>query len=159
MQQKTKAFITALIFILIPLIAGTFAGIATATSVGDWYLQLEKPSFNPPNYLFGPVWSVLYILMGISSYLIYLKKDATLQTAALIVYGFQLALNISWSFLFFYYQNPAWALADIVILWFTIIIMIYLFWRVDILAGWLQVPYLLWVTFATVLNAAIWWLN
>ena len=159
MNLTKKNLIMLVVCILLPLVVGFTASLATATSVGSWYTTLQKPFFTPPNYLFGPVWTVLYVLMGVSSFLVFLKKDAPRRNMALSVYGIQLGLNFGWSFIFFYFQNPAIALINIVLLWMFILLMIRLFYKTDTLAAFLQIPYLMWVTYATALNMAIWWLN
>ncbi len=157
--SERNRFLAALIYFLLPLAVGFAASFATASSVGGWYLTLDKPFFNPPNWLFAPVWTVLYLLMGVSSWLVYRSKVGVSRTFSLDVYGFQLFLNFLWSFLFFGFQSPGLALINILILWVTILFMIIFFSKVSRLAAWLQIPYLLWVTFATALNASIWWLN
>lgn len=158
-MDKLKSTGVFVAFLALPVLVGVTASIATATSVGTWYAGLEKPFFSPPNWLFGPVWSLLYILMGVSSYLVFIKPASAERKIGLDVYVVTLVLNFAWSFLFFYFRSPGLALIDIVILWFFILGMIIQFYRVRPLAGLLQIPYLLWVTFATMLNGAVWWLN
>jgi len=148
-----------LICILIPLAIGGFAGFATASGISEWYITLNKPSFNPPNSLFAPVWTILYLLMGISLFLIWKSPRGTDRSNALIVFTLQLTLNFIWSFLFFRFELPGWALVEIVMMWISILTMIILFGRVRKAAAYLQIPYLLWVSFATILNASIWHLN
>lgn len=148
-----------LICIAIPLVSGLLTGLATTDSISTWYSTLNKPSFNPPNYLFGPVWSVLYILMGISLYMILQTPKSDMRTKSIVVFAIQLILNLSWSFIFFNAQSPLAALITIVILWIAILMMMIYFHQLSPKASYLQIPYLLWVSFATVLNAAIWYLN
>ena len=139
---------------------GALSGIATANSVNDWYLTLNKPPFNPPNWLFAPAWTLLYTLMGIAAALVWHKGlDNPLVKSALGIFAIQLALNALWSILFFGMQNPTIALVEIIILWGMILWTILKFNKVNKTAGWLLVPYLAWVTFATVLNASIVYLN
>ena len=157
--MKWSRFFTLLACILLPLIIGSLSGLANAGSLNDWYVQLNKPSFNPPGYLFGPVWTVLYLLMGISLYLIWKSPKGNPRTNALIIFGLQMLLNFAWSFIFFYFKQTGWALVDIIILWLNIIIMIFVFYKINKTAALIQIPYLLWVSFASVLNAAIWILN
>lgn len=145
--------------ILLPLAVGFLAGIATSGSVDTWYVELEKPFFNPPNWVFMPVWTTLYILMGVSSILIYKSKVSAARTISLDVYFLQLFLNFSWSFLFFGIKSPLFALIVIILLLIMIINMIWQFSRVNKLASLLQVPYSIWVSFATALNFAIWYIN
>jgi tryptophan-rich sensory protein len=145
--------------IAIPLVAGTLSGLANVNSINSWYSTLNKPSFNPPNYLFGPVWTVLYILMGISLYLVVQTTKSDLRTTALMIFSIQLLLNFSWSFAFFYFQSPILALVIIITMLAGIVLMILYFYRLSHAAAYLQIPYLLWVSFATVLNGAVWMLN
>lgn len=140
---------------------GYFAGTATQSGVDTWFPTQEKPIFNPPSWLFAPVWTTLYIMMGIAAGLVWSKIDSDRENVrkALIFFAIQLALNMLWSFLFFGLHNPFLAMIEIVLLW----LMIYETWtrfkKIDKIAGYLFIPYLLWVSFATVLNASIWWLN
>ncbi len=146
--------------VALPLIVGGAAGWATAQGVGDWYPTLVKPPFNPPGWVFAPVWTLLYVLMGVAFFLVWMKgTDTPGVPRALLVYAFQLALNFLWSFFFFYAGAPGWALLEILLLLAALSWTLLLFFRVSRLAGWLMTPYLGWVTFATVLNAAIWILN
>ena len=145
--------------ILIPLLIGAISGIATASSVNNWFVTLHKPSFNPPNYLFGPVWTCLYILMGISIFLILQTPKTKLRKKAVAIFCVQLFLNFCWSFLFFKFQLLGVALIEIILIWISILTMIYTFQKINKTAAYLQVPYLLWVSFASILNASIWWLN
>lgn len=148
-----------LICIAIPLVSGSLSGLAIADHISSWYSTLNKPSFNPPNYLFGPVWSVLYILMGIGLYLILQTPKSAMRTKSIVLFTVQLILNLSWSFIFFNAQSPFAALIIIGILWIAILMMMIYFHTLSPIASYLQIPYLLWVSFASVLNAAIWLLN
>ena len=148
-----------LICIAIPLVSGSLSGLAIADHISSWYSTLNKPSFNPPNYLFGPVWSVLYILMGIGLYLILQTPKSAMRNKSIMLFAVQLILNLSWSFIFFNAQSPFAALIIIGILWIAILMMMIYFHTLSPIASYLQIPYLLWVSFATVLNAAIWILN
>lgn len=141
------------------LTTGFISGIATAKGMDGWFDTLVKPSFNPPSYLFGPVWTALYILMGIGLYLILQTPASTVRSTALLVFGLQLALNFAWSFLFFYFHRPDLALVEILILWVFILLMIIQFHKLSATAAMLQLPYLAWVSFATILNAGFWYLN
>jgi len=141
------------------LVIGTLSGLANAGSINGWFSTLNKPSFNPPNYLFGPVWTALYILMGISLYLILQTPKTEIRNTALIIFTIQMILNFSWSFLFFYFKWPGIAFVEIILMWISIVVMIFTFYRISATAAYLQVPYLLWVSFASVLNGAIWYLN
>ncbi len=158
-MKSIKIFITLLICLLIPLSIGGISGFATATSITDWYVALNKPSFNPPNYLFAPVWTTLYALMGISLFLVWKSPEGRDRNNALVIFAVQIALNFIWSFLFFKFNLIGVALVEIVLLWISILMMIIFFRRISKLAAFLQIPYLLWVSFATILNSAIWHLN
>jgi tryptophan-rich sensory protein len=126
---------------------------------GAWYASLAKPSWNPPNAIFGPVWSVLYVLMGVAAWLVWRKAGFSNAGAALILFVVQLVLNALWSYLFFGLHRPDMAFLDIVALWVVILVVAALFWRVDRIAGGLMVPYVAWVTFASYLNFVLWRLN
>ena len=149
-----------LLVVTIPLAVGGLSGFATARGVQDWYPTLVKPFFNPPSWVFGPVWTVLYLMMGIAAYLVLQKgwENGTVRVA-LAVFAIHLVLNGLWSVLFFGMRSPGLAFVEIILLWISIVGSIALFWRVVPLAGILLVPYLGWVTFAAVLNGAIWSLN
>jgi len=155
-----KKVITCILAIGIPLLIGVIGSIFTQESVSTWYLTLEKPSFNPPNYLFPIAWTYLYITMGFASWLVWLKRDTgSYSRNGLIFYSIQLFFNMMWSYLFFTLQNPGLALIEILILLPLIIITTFYFFKTDRIAGWLMIPYIAWVSFATVLNASIYWLN
>ena len=151
--------IKIILCIAITLSIGAISGIATASSVNGWYLTLNKPVFNPPNYLFGPVWTLLYTLMCISFYLILQSHTSILRTRAIIIFCIQLFLNFCWSFLFFKFQLLGVAFIEIIFIWFSIIIMIVTFYKINKIASYIQIPYLLWVSFASILNGSIWLLN
>lgn len=144
---------------ILPAIAASVGGAATSRSVDDWYRTLRKPSFNPPGSVFGPVWTVLYIMMGIADYLIDMNGTGERRDNARRIYKIQLGLNTLWSVLFFGLRAPGFAVVEIVALWTAILMTIRTFWPISRVAAWLLVPYLLWTTFATALNAAIWWKN
>lgn len=158
-----------LVSLALPFGAGALGGWATAQGVGDWYLTLEKPPFNPPAWVFGPAWTSLYILMGLAFFLVWdmgasepeghRGRGLSGVRGALALFGLQLCLNALWSFLFFWAQAPGWAFAEIILLWVAIAVTMVLFFRQRRWAGWLMTPYLAWVTFAAVLNFSIWTLN
>lgn len=149
-----------IVSLFIPLYGGLFGGLATASSVSTWYSTLVKPFFNPPGWIFGPVWIVLYILMGLSLYIIWENGlDNEKARIAIVIFASQLILNIFWSFAFFGFMAPALGLIVILLLWAAIALMIYSFYHISKPAAFLNIPYLLWVTFATVLNIAIVILN
>jgi tryptophan-rich sensory protein len=142
-----------IISILICLAVGGISGFFTANSVSTWYKDLNKPSFNPPNYLFGPVWTILYILMGVALYFIWTSNNKT----AIIFFIIQLALNFAWSLLFFQLKNPLIALIEILLLLTAMILTV--FYARNPTVTYLFIPYILWVSFATILNASIFFLN
>lgn len=149
------------IAVIICLAIGYGSGLATQSSITTWYPTLNKPFFNPPNWLFAPVWTLLYVMMGVSAGLVWSKMEVVpvLVKKALWVFVIQLILNALWSFLFFGMCNPFLAFIEILLLWLMILETIKLFKPIDPLASKLLIPYLLWVSFATILNGAIWWLN
>ncbi|MFN5345825.1 MAG: TspO/MBR family protein [Bacteroidota bacterium] len=151
--------IKLIIAILLPMVVGGFSGFLTANSINDWYTTLHQPSFNPPNWVFGPVWTTLYLLMGISLYRIWILPVSAERNFAIGVFFGQMILNFFWSLIFFRWHLIGTALAEIILMWVMIASMIHLFKKLDKAAGLMNVPYLLWVTFATVLNAAYFVLN
>ncbi|MFP3909612.1 MAG: TspO/MBR family protein [Archaeoglobaceae archaeon] len=142
------------------LAAGFIGSIFTTPAIPVWYATLQKPFFTPPNWVFGPAWTTLYILMGIALFLVWNKgiQDRKVQVA-MGVFGVQLVLNSLWSILFFGMQNPFYAFIEVIILWFAILATIILFYGIDKRASFLLVPYILWVSFASVLNYYVWILN
>lgn len=153
---------TAILFAVclgLPLAVGAFGGIATASSVTTWYAGLTKPVFNPPSWIFGPVWTTLYLMMGVALFLVWRTGATAQRNRALGLFFVQLALNGAWSFLFFGMERPDLALVNIVLLDVAIFATIHVFRPLSRPAAALLVPYLLWCLFATVLNGAIWNLN
>ena len=152
-----KKFIISL---FVCLATGFLGSIFTTPSIPTWYASLAKPSFNPPNWLFAPVWTTLFIFMGIAAFLIWqkgLKKKGVKKALGFFI--IQLIFNILWSFLFFKFHSPFLALLDIAILWLFILLTLIKFFRINKTAGILLIPYLLWVSFASILNYAIYRLN
>lgn len=133
--------------------AGLIGSVFTFSAIPNWYITLNKPTFSPPNFLFGPVWTTLYFLMGVSLYLVWKKKNS------LKLFWIHLFFNATWSIMFFGLRNPLLGLINILILWLLIVIVIYKFWKINKTAGLLLLPYLAWVSFATYLNYSIWILN
>jgi tryptophan-rich sensory protein len=131
----------------------------TSSSVDSWYPSLIKPSWRPPNWLFAPVWTALYLSMAISAWLVWRQSGYKKAASALTFFLLQLILNAAWSGLFFGLRQPFFAFLEIILLWLAILVTIRLFFRLRPVAAWMMVPYLLWVTFAAVLNLSIWWLN
>ncbi|MBI2463374.1 tryptophan-rich sensory protein [Candidatus Peregrinibacteria bacterium] len=154
-----KMSIPKLIFsIAICQAAGIVGSLFTAPAIPGWYAKLDKPVFNPPNWIFGPVWIILYLLIGIALYLILVDKNKN-KKIALWLFGIQLVLNSVWSIIFFGLQNPFYALIELVILWIAVLLTIWQFWKINAKAGALLLPYIAWGTFAMVLNYSIWQLN
>lgn len=133
--------------------AGIVGSFFTISAIPNWYSTLNKPVFSPPNWIFGPVWTILYILMGISLYLVWQKKKIP------SIFWVQLILNALWSIIFFGMQNPLLAMVDIIALWIAIILTIKAFYKISKPSVYLLIPYLLWVSFALILNYSIWVLN
>lgn len=146
--------------IVICQLAGIIGSFFTVSSVSTWYLTLNKPFFNPPSWLFGPVWITLYFLMGISLYIVWNKgirsKEAKI---AVSVFGVQLILNFLWSIIFFGLKLPSFAFIEIILMWLAIIATVVYFYRISKVASYILIPYLLWVSFAAILNFAIYYLN
>ena len=135
------------------------AYIGSRFPVDRWYAALSKPAWNPPNWLFGPVWGILYLLMALAAWLVWRKGTFAGAALPLGLFVLQLVLNAAWSWIFFGRHKLAQALVEILILWVAILATILGFWRLNPTSGLLMVPYLLWVTFASALNFAIWRLN
>jgi len=141
-------------------LAGVIGSLATSSAIPTWYAQLKKPAFTPPGWIFGPVWITLYAMMGIALFLIWQKGSAKPGVkSAIIVFMIQLILNATWSLIFFGMKAPLAAFFEIVVLWIGIVVTTFLFMRISIPAGILLIPYLLWVSFASVLNLSIALLN
>lgn len=158
--MSSRIVIRVFVALGICLFVGFMASLATQAGVGDWYTRLQKPGFNPPNWIFGPVWGLMYILMGIAAGIVWSKGfyHKWVQTA-LYHFGFQLILSAGWSLLFFGLKEPLWALIDIVALFIVLLLTIKWFKIVSDRAAYLLMPYAVWVFFAAVLNFEIWRLN
>ena len=146
------------LFCLLCFLAAGLGSLFTMVSLGNWYAGLAKPSWNPPSWLFGPVWTVLYAMMAVAGWLAW-RRGGSQGQIALRWFAIQLALNVGWSAVFFGLQLPGLAFFEILLLWVTIAATLLTSWRVSRTAGILLAPYLLWVSFAAVLNFAIWRLN
>lgn len=144
---------------IVSLAAGAIGSIATVANIPTWYAALEKPFFNPPNWVFGPVWTTLYVLMGVSLYLVWVTPHKKPKQQAFIAFGVQLILNTLWSLVFFGLHLPWMGVIVIVLLLASIVATIKLFWPISKTAAYLLVPYVAWVVFATFLNVAIALLN
>lgn len=155
-----RSYLKLFVSVLVCLLAGGLGTIFTINAIPTWYAGLSKPSFSPPNYLFGPVWTVLYILMGVSLFLIWKRGFKTKKVRdAIYVFGIQLFLNAIWSPIFFGAKNLGLAFVVIIAMWFYIVKTIKLFAKIDKTASYLLYPYIAWVSFATILNFSIWFLN
>ena len=157
--MNTSQIIKLVVSLLLPLSLGSVAGMFSAGAEPAWYAALKSPSFSPPSWVFGPVWTVLYLLMGFSLFLIWNQKATNERNLAILAFLLQLILNFLWTFIFFYFKMIGFALVEIILLWFGIGIMLILFYRIKPVAAYINIPYLLWVTFAAVLNAGYYYLN
>ena len=149
-----------IIAIIIPVAVGATSGFFTSSEIPGWYQTINKPTWNPPSWLFGPVWTTLYVMMGIALFLIW-KSDASesVKKTAILLFAAQLVLNFFWSFIFFNQHQIGWALVEIIIMWVFILLTIFAFAPISKTAAWLLIPYISWVSFATILNYTIWKLN
>lgn len=154
-----KSALVAVGFIALSFAAAAIPQLIWDTQPDEWYRNLEKPSFNPPSWVFGPVWTALYILMGVAAWLVWRQYPARSVWIPLTLFFIQLALNAAWSPLFFTFHELALAFAELVVLWLAILATTAAFFRVSTTAGFLMTPYLAWTTFAAVLNYTIWQLN
>lgn len=157
-----KKTITVVACIVLAEVAGIIGSLFTTPAIPGWYATLTKPTLTPPNWVFGPVWTILFALMGIALYLVLSKRTTTQKTLwrmGVIFFGIQLVLNIGWSLLFFRLQNPLLAFIELIALWLAILATTIIFYKTSKPAGWLLLPYLLWVAFAGYLNISIWHLN
>jgi len=154
-SPKFTSFLGLIGFLLAVTASALVGGWAVSQSVGDWYVTLPKPSWNPPSWIFGPVWTVLFILMAIAAWTVWCKRTEQPIRSAMVAFWVQLMLNTLWSWCFFGWRSPGWALVEILILWVAIVTMTWFYARIFRLALWLSVPYVAWVSFAVVLNAAI----
>lgn len=147
------------LFVGICLAIGGLGGAVTASSVSEWYPTLNKPSFNPPNWVFGPVWTTLYVMMGIAAWRVWRSADRDTARGPLALFALQLAVNLGWSIAFFGLRDPGLAVVVILVLDLLVLATALMFRRIDGLAALLLVPYLAWIAFATILNVAVWRLN
>ncbi len=151
-----KVWIALAAWVLVSLSAGL---VGSQFTPGEWYEGLQKPSWNPPSWVFGPVWTALYILMGVAAWMVWRERGFGGSSPALYVFLAQLVLNGLWSYLFFGINSPMWAFLEILVLEALIVVTLVLFWRVRTAAGALLLPYVLWVGFASLLNLTLWRLN
>mgnify|MGYP005838745009 CR=1 FL=1 len=161
MEKSTLTEVLKLVIsVVVCLLAGFIGSFFTTPSIPTWYATLKKPPFSPPNWLFAPVWTTLFVLMGISAFLVWRRGlDDRLVRIALGIFGVQLILNILWSAMFFGLKSPLAGLIDISILWIAILLTIINFFKISQVASFLLIPYILWVSFAAFLNFSLWRLN
>jgi benzodiazapine receptor len=161
MRNMSLKYISKLVISIVAcLAAGAIGSVFTRNAIPTWYATQAKPPFTPPNWLFAPVWTLLYILMGVAAFLVWRNGLKNRQVRmALTVFLIQLVLNVLWSVAFFGLESPMYGLIVISILWVAILVTIVLFFRISRGASFLMWPYLLWVSFAAVLNSSIWLLN
>jgi tryptophan-rich sensory protein len=157
--MKIKNISTYIASIVICQMAGIIGSVFTASSVKSWYTTIEKSPLNPPSWAFAPVWTALFILMGVSLAMIWKSEKNALRSKALKVFSLQLILNTLWSIIFFGLKNPPLAFFEIIILWFSILFTILLFRKIKRIAACLLIPYILWVSFASYLNLSVALLN
>ena len=148
-----------IISIVVPLAIGFTSSFFTVTGPGSWYASINKPLWNPPDSVFGPVWTILYVMMGIAFFLVWKSGNNRYRSIAIGLFICQLIVNFFWSYIFFDQHQPGWAFIEICALWALIILTIFAFARIHNGAAWLLVPYVSWVTFAAILNYTIWKLN
>jgi len=146
-------------FVVVCFTAAAVGALFTHTSVNTWYTQLRRPEWTPPNWIFGPVWTVLYLLMAVSAWIVWRSSSWPESAAALMLFGVQLLLNSLWSVIFFGLRRIGAAFGEILILWTMIVATTVAFLPISLLAAWLLIPYLAWVGFASYLNFRIWQMN
>lgn len=155
-----RNWVKLVISIAMPVAVGAIAGLFTRPEIDGWYQTINKPSWQPPNWVFGPVWTALYIMMGIALYLVWRSNvEAKIKRAAIVLWVVQLVFNFFWSYIFFRQHQIDWALGEIIVLWLFILFTIFAFAKINKTAAWLLVPYISWVTFASILTYTIYQLN
>ena len=147
------------VFLVVCFAAAGIGGAVTTPKIGTWYATLLKPSWNPPSWIFGPVWSALYLCMAVAAWLVWRQQGFVSATLPLTLFAVQLILNVLWSCIFFGLEMPGFAFVEVLLLWAAIAATTVTFWQWSMVAGLLFVPYLAWVSFASVLNFAVWRLN
>lgn len=140
-------------------VVAAVGSLLTTPALDDWYTMLRKPTWTPPNWIFGPVWTLLYASMAVAAWLVWRKRESADVMIPLALFVTQLVFNLGWSWVFFGLRLPGVAFIEIGVLWCTILATLIAFWRISIVAGWLFLPYLVWVSFALALNFSIWRLN
>jgi len=158
-MTNIRSVLSLAVFCGICLGAELLASMLTRPSVQGWYANLSKPPWTPPNWLFGPVWTLLYLMMALAAWLVWRQAGLAAAKVPMAWFVIQLMLNVTWSGLFFSLRMPGAAFLEILLLWCAILATLIAFWRLTSLAGWLMLPYLVWVTYAAALNLAIWRMN
>lgn len=154
-----RSGIGLVVMLVVCLGAGAVGALVTTPEIDGWYRSIQKPSWNPPDAVFGPVWTTLFVMMAIAGWLVWRPRGIRAAVVPLGLFAIQLGLNIAWSWIFFGLHQPGWACGEMVVLWGAIGATMVAFFRRSQLAGWLLAPYLVWVSFAMALNFAIWRLN
>jgi translocator protein len=158
-RTPKQSLLVLVLFLLVCFVAEAIGGAVTSSKIGTWYATLAKPIWNPPAWIFAPVWSALYFGMAIAAWLIWRQDATTGARVPLTLFGVQLGLNVLWSCIFFGLQSPGLAFAEVIVLWGAVAATMITFWQRSRLAGILFLPYWAWVTFASALNFAFWRLN
>jgi translocator protein len=158
-MNPTKQALVLALFIVACFAAAGIGAFYTTPSIPDWYAGLRKPTWTPPGWVFGPVWALLYLSMAVAAWLVWRHAGFSGAVVPLTIFAVQLALNLAWSIVFFGKHDVALAVVDIALLWFAIVATVFAFRHVSSFSAWLLVPYILWVTFASALNVAIWRMN
>ena len=158
-MSRTKQIVGLVVLVALCLGAAAVGSAATVPRIEGWYAVLAKPSWTPPNWIFGPVWTVLYVAMAVAAWLVWRQKGWPGARVPLLLFFVQLAFNVAWSWLFFGLRSPGLGFADIILLWIAIAATLVVFWKRTMVAGLLLMPYLAWVTFAAALNYSLWQLN
>jgi tryptophan-rich sensory protein len=151
--------LSLMVFIILCFSAAALGSVFTHRSIKTWYLTIKKPSWNPPGKVFAPVWTVLYLMMAVAGWIVWERLSQKGVSVPMVLFFIQLVLNTVWSAVFFGLRNPGWAFLEVILLWVFIALTVISFWNVYWVAGVLFLPYLLWVSFAAILNLAIWRLN
>jgi len=158
-MMETRSTLALILWVGVCLGAAWIGSVVTRPAISTWYAELAKPGWTPPNWVFAPVWTTLYVLMGVAAWLVWRHGGFAAAALPLTLFLVQLGLNVVWSPLFFRWHLLGAAFADIILLWLAILATLLAFWRVSPTAGWLLLPYLLWVTYAAALNLALWRMN
>ena len=154
-----RSFLTFVAFLLAVFAVAAVGGVAGASGVREWYPHLNKPNWNPPEWIFGPVWTFLYVTIAVAGFLAWRHGGLRWAKTAMVLFTLQLILNAAWSWIFFGLHLPGWAFVEIILLWIAIVLTVAAFFRISKPAGLLLLPYLVWTTFAAVLNFSIYRLN